>query len=246
MAVKTKKPTYAQRQLKKLKRDLAHQHELRLADGVRHTDYRAHAGEVLRAHLAKLRRAEETLVSNNMTMRELNDQVAMQWQQRAEARSDVERATSLTAEAVAKHNRMAESLRESWDEKRELANLVGLLRRQAEEAGEALAEAQRSFSNRTWEAITLKIKEIKAYSRHLRWQIRNRWLVWRLNKPRIHAMSEAGYIPGKLIKMAEEYWETDKRRMGETITNYSTYPADEQYVSRQTLWRRFRIWMGRA
>jgi chromosome segregation ATPase len=244
MSSKTIKPSAAERKIKRLKAEIKTGKALRAALRRQHTEYRLHAGKTLAEHLFKARRAEETLAANNMTIQELNNQVAVQWQQRAESRSDVERATNLTAEAVAKHNRMAESLRESYDEKRELANLVGLLRSQAKEFREALAEAQRSFSNRTWEAITLQSKRTKAYVRYLRWQIRNRWLVWRLNKPRIEAMSEAGYIPSKLIKMAERYWDEDKARSGEMVYSYAESGTLQQ--ARQTPWRRFRIWMGRA
>lgn len=245
MTIKTIKPSAAERKIKRLKAEIKAGKALQAAIKRQHAAYRLHAGQTLAGHLAKVRQAEATLASNNMTITELNDQVAMQWKQRAESRSDVERATSLTAEAVAKHNRMAESLRESWDEKRELANLVDFLRCQAKESGEALAEAQRTLQNRTWEAITLQIRSFRSYIRHLRWQIRNRWLVWRLNKARVTAMEEAGYIPSKLIKMAEQYWEIDRQRMMPSMLTYIDTSENRKPV-REHIWRRFRIWMGRA
>jgi len=246
MTSKTIKPSDAERKIKRLKANLKSHKELHAALKRQHTDYRLHASKTLADHLFKVRRAEETLASNNMTIQELNDQVAMQWKQRAEARSDVERANNLAAEATSRHNRMVTYLQESREGEQELARTVDLLRSKIEILGEEIAEAKRSLAYRIYRLADEMATRCAISFRGFKQQLWNRWLVWRLNKPRVQAMSEAGYIPSKLIKMAEEYWETDKRRMGETITNYSTYPADEQYVSRQTLWRRLRIWMGRA
>lgn len=245
MTVKTIKASAAERKIRRLKAEIKAGKALQAAIRRQHAAYRLHAGKTLAGHLAKTRQAEATLASNNMTITELNDQVAMQWKQRAEARSDVERATALTAEAVAKHNKMVTHLREALDAKLELANMVRLLRDQAEEFGEALAEAQRSFQNRTWEAITLQIRSVRSYIRHFRWKMRNRWLVWRLNKARVTAMEEAGYIPGKLIKMAEQYWEIDRQRMMPSMLTYIDASENRKPV-REHIWRRFRIWMGRA
>lgn len=245
MTSKTIKPSAAERKIKRMKAELKAHKILAAALRSQHADYRLRASKTLAEHLFKVRRAEDTLAANNMTIQELNNQVAVQWKQRAESRSDVERAAQLATEAVAKHNRMVTNLRTALDDKLELTNLVGLLRRQAEEAGEALAEAQRSFSNRTWEAIQNARLGLKRGARRLATQLRNRWLVWRLNKPRVQAMSEAGYIPSKLIKMAEQYWETDRQRMGPTLVTYLDQ-ADGRKPVRENVWRRFRIWMGRA
>jgi hypothetical protein len=76
---------------------------------------------------------------------------------------------------------------------------------------------------------------------------KNWFLVKRLNKPRVEAIAQAGYIPSKLIKMAHAYYEHDQKRMehdeeivwktGTDYTHYSRKPG---------LIRKFKIWMGRA
>jgi|SRR6266850_311275 len=246
MTSKTIKPSAAERKIKRLKAEVKAGKELQAALKRQHAEYRLHAGKTLAEHLFKARRAEETLASNNMTIQELNDQVAMQWKQRAESRSDVERAVKLTAEAVAKHNRMVTSLREALDDKLELTRTVSLLRSQSEEFREALAEAKRSLTYRTARLFASGYAHAKAEIRRRRVLLRNRWLVWRLNKPRVQAMSEAGYIPSKLIKMAEQYWETDKQRMSPTLVTYLDGELCKPKSVRANIWSRCRIWMGRA
>lgn len=245
MTSKTIKPSAAERKIKRLKAEVKAGKELRASQARHHAEYRLAAGKTLAEHLFKVRRAEETLAANNMTIQELNNQVAVQWKQRAESRSDVERAAQLCTEAIAKHNKMVTHLREALDDKLALVTTVRLLRSEIQDLGETLAEAQRSLTYRIARLLASGYESAKAHIGHLRQQIRNRWLVWRLNKPRVQAMSEAGYIPGKLIKMAEKYWEMDQSRRAESLITYLDQ-ADGRKPVRENVWRRFRIWMGRA
>jgi chromosome segregation ATPase len=78
-------------------------------------------------------------------------------------------------------------------------------------------------------------------------RLTNWFLIKRLNKPRVEAVTEAGYVPAKLIKLAHKYWEYDQKRLehdeqivyqsGTDYTHYSRPPG---------FWRRIKIRLGRA
>lgn len=81
-----------------------------------------------------LARARDTLASNAMTIRELEDQVAVQYKLAAEARSDVERASKLAMEAAAKHNRMVQQIQQLYDTVREYRDLTSEMQLKLDEA----------------------------------------------------------------------------------------------------------------
>jgi hypothetical protein len=75
----------------------------------------------------------------------------------------------------------------------------------------------------------------------------NWFMVQRLNKQRVEAVTQAGYIPTKLIKLAHKYWEHDQQRLAHdeqivwhTSTDYTHYSRPP------SLWRKLKIIMGRA
>lgn len=193
----------------------------------------------------ELDRARTALASNSMTIQELNDQVAVQWKQNAEAKSDVERATLLASNAVQKHNKMVHWLAEARKEKDEADVQVELMVGDIKKIQAELNEAKRSLSNRIWWAI-LGIH----YRTKLSWKWRverwkNTWKIRRLNRARVTALSEAGHIPGNLVRMAHAYWEHDKQRMERGVTVFLDNAPGQKTV-KENLWRRFRIWCGRA
>lgn len=62
----------------------------------------------------------------------------------------------------------------------------------------------------------------------------------RLNRGRVDAMREAGYIPRRLIKVARDYWEADKERLG-----WEDRAWDGRDFVRQGLWAKLKILAGR-
>lgn len=230
MSVQNPKPAAGLRKITRLQRQMKQASERREALARQFVEYKQHALQTLTECLGKIRRQDDTLASNNMTIQELNDQVAMQWKQRAEARSDVERATKTASEAVAKHNRMVQTVEQykAWDDKWYVVRNEWMLVNESLRA--ELIEARKQLRCRIWVGVTRFSSSVKVWLHSSRLRLKNRWLVRRLNKPRVLAMQEAGYIPEKLIKIAEKYWEADKERINEQ----PTWP------------QKWKIWRGRA
>lgn len=203
------------------------------------------ANRLLRNDLA---RAKETIASNGMTMCELQNQLAVQFKLLAEARSDVARATELYNEAAEKHKIMADSFANMRAASVRHYEDSEHLKAQLLELRDALTEARLSFSYRTWHAIIcayhrtrVRIKVEYAFRRE---RLINWWAIRRLNKSRVTAMNQAGFIPEKLVKLALQYWEVDKQRIRDGEWGYDSGGQPVQ-ISLGLL-RRMRILMGRA
>ena len=120
-----------------------------------------------------------------------------------------------------------------------------------------IAELERSLLNRLWVAIPTQwarfCQLIATQLTTRRNRIVNRFKIWRLNRARVEAISEAGYIPEKLVKIAERYWEEDQKRLkiDEQIRNIHygnehTGIAQVERVCKPSIWRRIAIILGRA
>jgi len=112
-------------------------------------------------------------------------------------------------------------------------------------------QCERTVWNRIGKTIASLLNNWVARKKTRIW---NWFLVKRLNKPRVEAMSEAGYIPAKLIKLANAYWEHDQKRLQEDEeiikSSYSVcgneHTEQRIYSRKPGLIRRLKIWMGRA
>jgi hypothetical protein len=210
--------------------------------------YRAQVHSLLERKVRELRISNEgfqaatsVLAANNMEIQELKDQVGVQAKLLAEAQSDVRLYQEQAAEVIDQHNRMVTSLRSKvleYDDLRDEQEQTILL----------LADARAKLSYRLWIALRdgyyRTCTAIKVECAHRRSRLLSWWAVRRLNKARVTAMNEAGYIPEKLVKVAIAYWEADKQRTSELIDEVNS--SGQESKKRQTLWRRIRIWMGRA
>lgn len=242
-----KDSSYYERRLKRMQKKIDSATELRHEQQAQVVKYKDQTKALLEQQIRIARLAgdevmklKETTVSNAMTIRELNDQLAVQWKQRAEAQSDVRQAQETASRAAGAHNRQVQLIQELRGEVKQVTV-------DRESALALLAEARLSLQYRLWHEANAWISRCKLSVKCRLTRTKNRWLVWRLNKPRVDAMNEGGYIPENLIHMAHKYWEQDKKRMGGTIEEWGAgFRADQQHIVHQTLWRRFRIWCGRA
>lgn len=244
MTIKTKKPSAAERQNKRLKKQLEQQHELREHTAAQHAAFRANAAKQLAGYLASTRAAEHTLASNNVTIQELQDQVAVQCKMLAEAQSD-------GAQAISKYNKTAQRINEVGHILAEERRAYDALDLKLEFARAELTAARQRLAYRVWRLMANTYHaartRLKVEYAHRRQHLVNWWMVRRLNKARVTAMNEAGYIPEKLIKIAHKYWEADQARAaGDQWTEVITPAGPHMYPKPVPLWHRIRIWMGRA
>lgn len=247
MPIKNRSQAYYEKKAKRLQVMLDDAIETRHRVQREYQEFKAHSHEVLTSHLGKIRRQDETLASNNMTIQELNDQVAVQWKQRAEARSDVERAERFAHETAEKHNKLAFQL-EDADQK--LRNA----RRERDDISATwhstlleLAEAKRTLRYRIWVGVTRSTSYLQAWLSSKALRLKNRWFIRRLSKARVTAMQEAGYIPEKLIKVAHRYWEADRERInGNVYTEVQTTVGPRTIIEKPSWLQKWKIWRGRA
>lgn len=185
--------------------------------------YRSNAEEYMTSYVGQVRRLTETMAANNVKITELEQQVGVQHKELAAARGD---ATGLKAS-----NQKLRSHAVDLE--------IALINVRAQ-----LAEAQKSVQYRVYLWFDARIDAAKKVFAIRKQRMVNTFLVRRLNKQRVSAMGEAGYIPNKLVKAAIAYWELDKERATETIVERDGNGQDR--VVKQTLWRRIRIILGRA
>lgn len=247
MPIKNRSVVYYEKKAKRLKVKLDDAVETRHRVQNEFKALRDHSHELLTSYLAEIRRQDETLASNNMTIAELNNQLAVEYKLRAEARSDVDQATKLCAEAVAKYNRLVPRLHE-------LEKAIISRDEYAEGIESRLREAEKSIQYRLWQGFQVWRTKVWYRFDDLRAKLRNYWYIRRLNAARVSALNEAGHIPRNLVKMAHAYWEHDQKRLVEDEQIVRTVytckndlsAQDRHYVRKPGLLRRFKIWCGRA
>lgn len=108
------------------------------------------------------------------------------------------------------------------------------------------AEHQLSLERTVWRKFGKALHALlDHWAQRKKTRVWNWWLVKRLNKPRVEAVTEAGYIPAKLIKIAHQYWEHDQKRLqhDEQIVGGSDYTV---YSRPPGFFRRLKIILGRA
>lgn len=141
MQKKTPSTTYLLRRIQVYKKRYEDAVELRRQQATQIKKYRDQLasvleGQVRTARMAteELTRARDTLASNAMTIRELEDQVAVQYKLAAEARGDVERASKLAMEAAARHNRLVTALQQRGDDLDDRRKLINELQLKLDDA----------------------------------------------------------------------------------------------------------------
>lgn len=217
---------YYERRIKRLQKQIDAGTELRHAHQAQVVKYKDSMkglleNQIRAARIAcdELAQARDTLASNSMTIRELNDQLAVQWKQRAEAVSDVNQARETASRAAAAHNRLVgqiEELRRLNDES------YGEIRRVTEDRDAALQSLHLAKLSLQYRVYQWFIHAPSRYRAKLRFKWKNLvsyihswYLVRRLSAGRRQALYEAGYaIPEKLIKAAHAYYVHDKERRG--------------------------------
>lgn len=252
MQKKTPSPAYLLRRIQVYKKRYESAVELRRQQATQIEKYRDQLsgvleGQVRTARMAteELTRARDTLASNAMTIRELNDQVAVQYKLAAEARSDVERASKLAMEAAAKHNRMVQLLHDARKAEDQAFCASESLRTQ-------LCDAQRTLQYRIWYGTRTWIlgteAKVKAWVLGRRQFLTDRWVVKRLTHARVMALNEAGFIPKDLVRMAYTYWNNDKLRARELKSSYDYTDVQPwtRFTRPPSIFRRLKIWLGRA
>jgi len=103
-------------------------------------------------------------------------------------------------------------------------------------------------ANTVWKRLAQALTEfIKTGIEKRKQRLVNWFMVKRLNKPRVEAVTEAGYIPAKLIKIAHKYWEYDQERLQHDEQIVSERHSDFTLYSRPPgIFRRIKIILGRA
>jgi hypothetical protein len=241
MSLPKSKVNLYERRITRLKKRVAREAEIR-------ADQRTHYGNVVAKHIATERGLNTTIsqfttaaIQDRFKIQELENQVALQWQKNAELGEDVKKYTRALSAARLENDQYRFQADHAID-------VVEALERDIKELKLKLGYRARRFLLGEYQALKASAAGLYARTR-LRWintilRLRNRALVWRLNKARVSAISEGGYIPEKLIKLALQYWELDKERASETIVEFDSTGVGRE--ARQTLWRRLRIWLGRA
>lgn len=246
----TKDSKYYERRLKRLQKQVDTGTALRHTQQAAVVKYKDQLKGMLEAQIRIARlagdevaRLKETTVANAMTIRELNDQLAVQWKQRAEAASDLKQVQDSAARSIASHNRQVQIMNELRAEVKQVTE-------DREAALAMLADAQTKIHYRLWQVILGFMYRSKAGIRTRYLRAKNNWLIHRLNGERRAALKEAGHIPENLIHMAHKYWEHDQKRLedDEQIIHTTYYPDKQAatYARKPGLLRRFKIWCGRA
>ena len=196
----------------------------------------------LNARIAEMR---DKMISDSFKITELENQVAVQQKMVAEARADGERA-------IAQHNRAVERIDELLHELQVARNECDIVRDERNAARDERNAAQRRIAYRiydSWLRYTRRVRSWWCQCRHkLVERATARLLIMRLNMARVDAVTEAGYVPGKLVKAAIRYWEHDKERLqeDEQLVMRSDRSSYTVYRRKPGLWRRIKIILGRA
>lgn len=246
----SKRDSY-KRRVAKLQKQLEKQRQRWIGQGLEHSRARTHYQTIVASHIAAERRGDKLLLEDRFKIQELENQVAVQWRNLAEAKDDASTA-KLNYQAVTK------SLEQCRAERRQARLDLDVALSTRDTWRIRCETAEKSFSHRAYQGLALWFAQtgtrLRLRRSRLGARIVNRFAVWRLNKPRVDAMREGGYIPEKLVKVALEYWEHDKARIAQEAyikeMHYGTRNGKHYETvvmePRPTLWRRFMILIGRA
>lgn len=240
------------RRVAKLEKQLSEQRERWAAQGLKHSRARVHYQAIVAKHIANERRGDQLLLEDRFKIQELENQVAVQWKNLAEAKDDA-------ATAKLNYQVISKSLEQCRAERREARVDRDIALTRVDQWIDRCALAERSLSHRIWVAITTQIARLRvAIPLQISvWKSRivNRFLIRRLSSDRVKALQEAGHVvPEKIIRSALAYYEHDKKRMqiDDQIKelHYGTRNGkdccDAVIEKAPSLWRKLMILIGRA
>ena len=245
------------RRVAKLEKRLQHALDDGAASRLEHARQREHYADVVAKHIANERRGDGLLLQDRFKIQELEQQVGSQHVQLCNANEDA-KVAKLNYQVVRKE------LDHLLAERKQDRMVMDALNCDVEYWKQECRTAERSLRHRVWVGVTGSLKRA-AHNHRLR---KSKWLaqwgqfkrrivlrlmVLRLNKPRVDAMHQAGYIPEKLVKVALDFWEHDKARIEQESyirrvhsgTNQSNYEVTME-LRKPSMWRRMMILIGRA
>lgn len=230
MTVKRIKPSSSQRTAKRLQEQVAANSLKAQRNQHAFEAYQRKAEQLMDAASAQVGQMKDVLITNNIKITELENQVANQYRENAALRQDLEANSKRNLSHVREIGRMR-------NEADDALNIELNLRMQ-------LDEAKTRISYRIYKWFVARVERLKEVLAIRKQRMVNAWKIHRLNRARVEALNEAGYIPEKLIKVAHQYWEEDKARATETIVERDGYGNDT--IVRQTPLRRLKIMLGSA
>ncbi len=115
-----------------------------------HGRARVHYQSIVAGHIATNRRNEEKILADAFRIQELDNQVAVQWRNLAEAKDDAGTA-KLNCDVYRKETKQLQEERKQWRQ------LEAILRSQVDDINERLYEATKTIQYRLYQAIVIGI-----------------------------------------------------------------------------------------
>ncbi len=247
MALPASKVNTYERRISRLKKHIEILKEAAVDRIAEQARVRLHYQNVVAQHLATERKQTQKILEDTFKIQELDNQMAVLWRDRAEARTDLEACKLVNVARTKECQQLRDGRKQlTMDRANQDISVQSLLAR--------VKYLERSFGHRLWVAIAAQRAHIRQGIASLRERAVARFMVRRLNKHRVAALNEAGHIPEKLVKVAIKYWEHDKQRMAmdeqirsiHTGTRNGKEYADVVVDKRPSAWRRLMILIGRA
>lgn len=142
------------RRVAKLEKLLAAAHKHDIDQSMEHARKRVHYQEIVAKHIATNRRNEAKILEDAFRISELDNQVAVQWKNLAEAKDDA-RVSKLNCDVYRNETKRLREERAQW------RCMEAALRSQVDEINERLYEATKTIQYRVWVAITTKAAAFK-------------------------------------------------------------------------------------
>jgi len=251
MALPKAKVNVYERRIARLQKMILTSQESKVALLNEHARVRKHYQDVVAQHIANERRGDALLLEDRFKIQELDNQVAVQWKNLAEAKDDA--ATAKLNQAV-----LSKEVNQLRAERQQLRLEIANRDVSVQSLLECVKRLEHSFAHRLWMAIATQIARsrvgIALQLASIKRRLVARFMIRRLSAARVSALNEAGHIPEKLVKTAIKYWEHDQQRMqmDEQIreVHYGTHNGvdwkHEVIERRPSLWQRLMILVGRA
>ncbi len=144
-----KRDSYRQR-VAKLEQQLADCQSKIVQQALDHGRLRVHYQGIVAQHIAINRRNEDKILADAFRIQELDNQVAVQWRNLAEAKDDASTA-KLNCDVYRKETKQLQEERKQWRQ------LEAILRSQVDEIDERLYEATKTLQYRLYQAIVIGI-----------------------------------------------------------------------------------------
>lgn len=238
MTVKRIKPSASQRAVKRLQEQIDALGDAKARQRDEFSRYKYECDKILRGFEATEHHLKDVLTNNNVKIVELENQVANQYRENSALRQDLEANSKRNIQHVRDINNLRNVAQHT-----ELELIAALSN---------LEEARHAISYRVYGWFVARVERAKEGFEIRKQRMINNWKIRRLNKARVAVITEAGYIPQKLVEIAHRYWEADKRRAQEderiesTVYHPSGDRTDVTINRRPGFLRRLQIYLGRA